>query len=140
MIKSEHIDHIVEEIDFVLKKMQKAQVPEEKLYYFSAAHGVISRVMNFQCDPVLVFAHQVLSTVHAAFTGRLAAMKSKEEKQFAVIPEMVEKLQEVLNDFKAALQRQEIPEIHIALQRFANLGFVPTGNGFYLYQKGVVKI
>ena len=60
-IEPGNIDHIAKEIDFALQRMGDAVTAEEKLYYFSAVHGVINRVMNFQFDPVLVFAHQVLS-------------------------------------------------------------------------------
>ncbi len=140
MINSEHAGRIVEEIDFVLKKMGEVETLDEKLYYFSAVHGMISRVMNFECDPVLVFAHQVLSTVHSAFITRLAAMRGGAERPLAVVPETVEKLQEVLSEFQKALHRQEISSIYNTLERFANIGFVTTGNGMYLYQKGVLKI
>ena len=139
-IEPGNIDHIAKEIDFALQRMVDAVTAEEKLYYFSAVHGVINRVMNFQFDPVLVFAHQVLSTVHGAFMSRLAAMKGGGEKHLAVSKEMVEKLQETLVKFRTALQENDQTKIDNALECFANIGYATTGNGFYLYQKSVLKI
>jgi len=135
-----NIDHIAKEIDFALQKMGDASTAEEKLYYFSAVHGVINRVMNFQFDPILVFAHQVLSTVHSAFMSRLAAMKGGGEKHLAVSPEMVEKLQETVIEFRTALQEKDQIKVYHVLERFANIGYATTGNGFYLYQRGMLKI
>ena len=139
-ITPENVDHIIKEIDFVLQKMGEALTAESKLYYFSAVHGVINRVMNFQCDPVLVFSHQVLSAVHSAFTSRLAATKGGGEKNLSVSEEMLEKLQEALGKFSTAFQKKDKARIYAALERFANLGYATTGNGFYLYQKGVLTI
>jgi len=139
-ISSDNLDYISKEIDFVLQKMDEAATPEEKLYYFSALHGIINRVMNFKCDPILVFAHQVLSTVHTIFISRFASIKSGGEKHLAIPPEILEKLQGTLSEFKTALQQKELPKIYSALQQFANIGYATTGNGFYLYQKGLLKI
>ncbi len=139
-IKYDNFDYIVKEIDFVLQKMSEAATTEEKLYYFSAAHGVINRVMNFDCNPVLVFAHQVLSAVHGTFMSRLAAAKSGGEKHLAITPEMVKKLQETLGKFRTALEQKDQAKIYNAMQQFANIGYTATGNGFYLYQKGLLKI
>ncbi len=139
-IEPKNIDHIAKEIDFVLQKISEAATTEEKLYYFSAVHGVINRVMNFDCNPVLVFAHQVLSSVHGIFMSRLAAAKSSGEKHLAVTPEMVKKLQETLEKFRTAFEQKDEAKICNALQKFANIGYTATGNGFYLYQKGVLKI
>jgi hypothetical protein len=139
-ITPENVDHIIKEIDFVLQKMGEALTAESKLYYFSAVHGMINRVMNFQCDPVLVFAHQVLSTVHSAFTSRLTAAKGDGGKHLSVSEEMLEKLQDTLGKFNIAFQTKDQAKIYASLERFANLGYATTGNGLYLYQKGVLKI
>ena len=88
-----YISHIVGEIDFALKKMSEAEPVEEKLYYFSAVHGIINRVVNFQYDPILIFAHQVLFGVHSAFASRFAAMKAGGEKHMELTPEIIKKLQ-----------------------------------------------
>jgi hypothetical protein len=135
-----NIDHIAKEIDFALQKMGEASAAEEKLYYFSAVHGVINRVMNFQCDPLLVFAHQVLSTVHGALMSRITATKGGGEKHLSVSKEMIEKLQETVIDFRTALKENDQEKIYSVLERFANIGYATTGNGFYLFQRGMLRI
>ncbi len=139
-IAPENVDRIAKEIDFVLQKMSEALTAESKLYYFSAVYGVINRVMNFQCDPVLVFSYQVLSAVHGAFTSRLAAAKGGSEKHLSVPEGMLEKLQEALGKFSTAFQKKDQARIYAALEWFANIGYATTGNGFYLYQKGELQI
>ncbi len=134
-VTSESIERISAEIDFALKKMEEAATPQEMFFYFSASYGVINRIMNFECDPVLVFSHQVLSTVHAAFTKRM----SMTETHMDVTPEMFEKLHSMLGEFVNALKQQDESKVFLALSKFSCLGYATTGNGFYLYKKGVLK-
>jgi len=139
-VPSEYMGLILQEMDFAIAKMREAKGTEGMLYYFSACHGSINRVMNFFCDPMLVFVHQVLATVHGALTGRIAATKGQVETPVVVSEEMLEKLGEYLQQLRSALQEQQEPRIYEVLMRLSNLAYATTGNGFYLYLRGMLKL
>jgi hypothetical protein len=58
---------IVDEINFVAKKMAKAQSASEKLFYFSAVFGILHRILNIEYDSDLVFSQFVIRATHDAF-------------------------------------------------------------------------
>ena len=39
-------DILINEIEYVLSKMGESDSLEEKLYYFTAVHGTINRILN----------------------------------------------------------------------------------------------
>lgn len=138
-ISAESFKKIGEEIDYVLQQMKQTDTPQRALYYFSAAQGVIYRVMNTECDPILVFAHQVLSTAHANFTAQLPSLGDRPNAA-VVADELLTLLHKALANFGVALNTQEDDQIYRALARIANITYAVTGNGYYLYIKGLLKL
>lgn len=119
----------------------KATSPEEKLYLFSAVFGTINRVMNFHCDPVLVFSHLVLQAVHQGLNTRLAASRGPTAQAHMAVPtEMIDALFAYLLEFSAALDSKVDSAVWAVLQKFSNLAYATTGNGFYLYLTGQLSL
>lgn len=139
-ISDDYLALIIKEMDFAIGKMNESKTPDEMLYYFSACHGVINRVMNFFCDPILVFTHQVLTVTHNALRSRIEAKRSQGEPFLTVPQEMLERLIEYTRELKGALHDKKEPRIYETLSRFSNLAYATSGNGYYLYQKGVLKL
>ena len=46
-INDKHRKMIIEEIYFIVSKMDESQEPERKLYFFSGVHSIIQRILNF---------------------------------------------------------------------------------------------
>ena len=141
-VTGEYMRQILDEMKVVEQQWGSAVTPEEKLYYFSAIFGAINRVMNFECDPVLVFVHQVLQALHHAVVNRLNSPKPPGQEVFLGVPaEMIDAILSALEELRAAFTKYASGENADAetwnvLKRFANIAYAATGNGFYLYLRG----
>jgi hypothetical protein len=128
---------IAEEIDFAVNKMKETKDPLQVLYYFSAIPGMFHRIFNMEYDPDLIFAHHVLLSTQEAFNARLKAIKSGDgtlmldDSQFETLIDMSQEL---------SIKIKKDKEIDSILKKFTILLYSTTGNGYYLMQKGLLKI
>ncbi len=83
---------IVDEINFVAKKMAKAQSASEKLFYFSAVFGILHRILNIEYDSDLVFSQFVIKATHDAFLNRLKAIQQGGDNTVSLSDDQFEKL------------------------------------------------
>ena len=120
--------------------MATAKTPGDRLYYFSAAFGQINRVMNFHCDPALVFAHQVIQQLHQSLFGRLTNALQSGDETAGMPEEMFLKLDSIAADLHSAIAKQSNEDLWKVLQSASNLGYATTGNGYYLYLQGKLKL
>ena len=129
---------LVKEINYAVKKINESSDAGEKLYYFSAVYGVVSRIFNLEYDSDLVYAHFILNQTHKAFLGRLQAITKGGEAIIPLHEEHFKKLSTVTKELAKKIEKDEgISEI---LKKFVILSFTTTGNGYYLQQKGLLKI
>ena len=131
---------ILDEFDQVCKLMAGTADPGEKLYYFSATHGVLNRVMNLHFDPLLVFAHQVLQTCGQGFSARLTQAVGPVELFRAHADVLFANLAEAVRDLRAAVESDDDSQMRLVLQHVDLLGYATTGNGLYLYVTGKLKL
>jgi hypothetical protein len=128
---------IIDEIKFAVDKMSESEDPNEVLYYFSAIPGIMHRVFNVEYDPDLVYMHHILRSTQEAFTQRLKASMGG-DAVFILDGGQIDKLIELS---KILLERlRDNKDIDRTLKKFTVLLYSTTGNGFYLMQKGVLKI
>ena len=135
-LNNENIKLISDELIFVVKKMDESEVPL-KLYYFSAVSGIFHRILNINYDPDLVFAHFVLRSTFDTFQQRLNALKQGD----ATVPlseEQFIKLTKLTKELAKTIKKGE--NIEKILKEFVVLAYSTTGNGYYLMQKGHLKI
>lgn len=125
---------LIDEIAFALEKMQVGKDPNLVMYYFSAVYGVLYRIFNIEFDSDLVFAHLILNVTAQQITSRLQAT----DKIIQIPENLFDKLIETTKDFLEAIKDNK--NLNEVLKRFTLLGYVTVGNGYYLYQKGLVKI
>jgi hypothetical protein len=131
---------IVDEIKEVEKLCIDTKSPEDKLYFFSATYGIINRVMNFYFDPILVFMHQILQVVHQAFTQRLTSPNISGTVSSSIPNEFWISLISYLSELRIAFEKKDEDNIRIVLEKFSNLWYATSGNGFYLYLRGKLHI
>jgi hypothetical protein len=136
-LKGEHKKVILEEFDFAVKKMREKQSAEDKLFFFSGTYGAISRVFNISFDPQLVFIHFVLNTAYTNIMGRLNAIKGGDKAvQF---PEwFFDRLTDATEDLGNKIEKGQ--DTYLVLEKINNLVYLTTGNGYYLLEKGMLKI
>jgi len=129
-------DSLIEEMDFVISKMKKCESVENTLYYFSAIPGAIQRIINIEYTPDLLYAHSILQNTYQSFIQRLSAAKSGDSVRLtdAQLDALNAYTEEFIEYVEKGLKLDDM------LKKFVILSFSTTGNGYYLMQKGVLKI
>ena len=134
-ISQEHRKFLVQEFRYAASKMIEVQDPRVKLYFFSATFAHINRIMNLEFEPQLAFSYFVLNAVYATINGRVS---SPPEPGIVIPDRLFEALISATEDYTDRLERNQ--DTYDVLERFANLAYATTGNGNYLYQKGLLTI
>lgn len=133
-IKEENKQSIISELEFSIQKMKEEQNPKTKLYFFSAVYGILQRIFNIDYDPDLVFAHFVINQVY----NNIAAAHMNPDPIIKLPEDLFERLTVVTGDFLEAIKKDE--NLYEVLKKYSLIGYVALGNGYYLYQKGLLKI
>ena len=104
---------------------------------FSAIHGTIQRVFNLEYDSDLVFIHNILQQTHFAFIQRLQAMKNG-DVAVPLIEEQMGGLIAAIKELSEKIRGND--KLNGTLKKFVILTYSTNGNGYYLLQKGLLKI
>ena len=128
---------MIKEVDFAIIKMEKSNTLEEKLYYFSSVFGMIQRIYNIEYDEDLVYAHFILRKAYEMFQARLSAIKTG-ERIIPLFEDQSKKLVQYTKELSKILQEKK--DLSHTLKKFTILAYSTTGNGYYLFQKGLLKI
>ena len=125
---------LLDEIRFVLGKMKEQEDPRNKLYYFTAIYGMMHRIFNLEYAPDLIFAHFVLRSTFDQIN-----LKLHDPEKVVGIPEgLFDKLFEATAELLDVIENNKNP--YEVLTRFVVLGYATGGNGYYLYEKGLLKL
>jgi len=128
---------LVNEIRTAVDYMSKANIAQEKMYFFSAVFGIANRVMNLEFDPELGFIHHVTNSAYTTINANLL-MVAQGQSVRTVPPQLFEKMQEALQDLATRIEKGE--PTYPVLERISNLAYSTSGNGYYLFLKGDLKI
>lgn len=127
----------VKEIRTVVDYMGKANTAQEKMYFFSAVYGMANRLMNLEFDPELGFLHHVTQAASTTINTHLA-LAAQGQSVATFPPPVFDKLQEALSDLAEYIE--EGKRTYPILERISNLAYSTSGNGYYLFLKGSLKI
>lgn len=132
-------EQLVKEIRFAIEGMRKSTKLTDKIYYFSAVYGVLDRVYNFEFDSELIFIYQVVRQVFDTINAKLSVSTQREGALGTTLPNnLFDKLCISLDELAEKIEKDQ--NTHLVLQNISNIGYSTTGNGSYLYLKGVLKI
>ena len=129
---------IINEVSFVVEKMEEKEGFREKLYYFSGIQGLLQRIFNIEYDPDLLFAFNVFESTQKSFMDRYGAIEKGGDKAVLIYQEQMDGLIEGAKEFANKIKNKK--NFDSTLKKLIVLSFSTTGNGFYLMQKGVLKI
>ena len=129
---------LTNEINFVVRQMRDVSSPAEKLYFFSALYGIAQRIINFEYDPELMFIHQVLQFVYNTINARIAMITTGQQTPVGIPDNLFTNLENSLAEMTYNIERGA--NTYPQLQAMVNLAYSTTGNGYYLYLKGMLKI
>ncbi len=128
---------LVKEIRTAADYMGKANSAQEKMYFFSAVFGIANRIINLEFDPELGFLHHVTQAAYNTINTNLVLVA--QGQSMATFPPLVfDKLREVLNDLATCIEDGK--QTYALLERISNLAYSTSGNGYYLFLKGSLKI
>jgi len=128
---------LIDELIFIIKKMKESEAAQEKMFFFSAAHGMVNRIMNLEFNSELAFLHFVLSGAHSTINARIAAIIAGDV--VIQIPKVFfDKLEESLEEIITLLEKNKAT--YPALEKIALITYCTTGNGHYMFTKGAVKV
>jgi hypothetical protein len=128
---------LVEEINQAAELMSQTNNIQEKIYYFSAVFGIAHRIMNIEFDPELGFIHHVTNNAYNIINSTLALM-SQGHSLPTFPPEFFDKIQSLLTDLASYINDGK--HTYPILENISNLAYSATGNGYYLYKKGSLKL
>lgn len=89
--------------------------------------------MNLCYDPILFFIHQVLLSTHQGFVQRVTQYQISGAISNSIPDELWKALFSYFSELITAFEKKEDNEIRKVLEKFSNLWYATTGNGFYLY-------
>jgi len=128
---------LVKEIRTVVKHMSTANTPQQKMYFFSAVFGIANRIMNLEFDPELGFIHHVTTAAYNTINTTLLLIS--QGQSVPTLPEGIfDRLQEALEDL--ATHIEEGKRTYPVLERISNLAYSTSGNGYYLFLKGMLRV
>lgn len=128
---------IINEIKYVQKKMKENSSLEKKLFYYSAIPAQFLRVLNLEYESDILYLHHVVNHTQGAFQQRLATMKAG-DINIEVNERQIEQLESLLDDVIGVVEQKK--KIDDVLKAFIELAYSTSGNGFYLMEKGLLKI
>lgn len=133
---------LAQEYKFVAERIQAESSLQGKLYFFSAFYGEANRALNLAWDTNLALAHMVLQNTYQTIFTRVQAMAAGGEPFVALPASFPQELTECSVELATLFQSQRIEDAALEkiLARFAELAYIATGNGYYLYVKGAIKL
>jgi len=129
---------MADEFRYVAERIREEKDLARKNYFFSAAYAVVYRVFNLEFDSSLVLVHDVLQRTYRNIDTRLTAIGSGQERAIKVPEGLFDRLAKHLDELGNAIDNKK--DITEPLRKIAVISYVTTGNGYYLYKKGILKI
>ncbi len=133
---------LADEFKLAASMVAKSSDISEKNYYFSVFFGETGRQLNMHWDADLSLLHLVVQAACQQIGGR-AQLTSGASFPLGGFPDgFLPAIDEVSNELATAFEGKEVdvPRLYAAISRIAELTYLISGNGVYLYQKGMIGI
>ncbi|NOR48321.1 MAG: hypothetical protein GQ533_09820 [Methanosarcinaceae archaeon] len=128
---------LVKELRLIEALMKKADNPDTKNYYFSAAYGITTRTYRYSFSKDVLLADLVLN--HAYQTLLEASRRLKTGDTPVLLDEIhFEKIEAGLRELADAFENDE--SILEPLENILTAVFSTSGAGNYLREKGLLKL
>jgi hypothetical protein len=110
---------------------------EKKIYYFSATYGITSRTYKYAFSKEVLLTDMLLQGTYNMLNERLQLMKAGDKN---VIPDasIFDKICDGIKDLANGFETSD--NVFEPLKTIVTAGFIATGPGNYLYEKGDIEI
>ena len=126
------------EFKYAAAKVAEAEDLPGKVYYFSVFFGETGRQLNNHWNADLALLHNVVQLACQVIpqVAQLPAIAAPPHVEF------LHAIDTVSVELAAAFETPELdmPRFYAAVARIAELTHLVSGNGAYLYQKGMIKL
>ncbi|MBN1176654.1 MAG: hypothetical protein JXA51_03130 [Dehalococcoidales bacterium] len=140
MLREELRKRLVEEYRYAVNKMQETDDLTRKLFYFSVFFGEAKRLINWEWNRELSLVHLVTQQVHTQINAALQAPNRLPIDWIGHFKRLTQVSSELATYFENVEKEGSTEEIYQILGHLAEIGYTFTGNGHYLYEKGILKI
>ena len=143
MLHEEFRQRLSKEYGYAVTKMQEVVQPAKKLFYFSVCFGDAQRVLNWEWNADLALIYMVTQQVYMQInaTMQVPGLGQTLPLDLTVI---FDKLTQVTSDLATYFEKAESDgskgELCQILGCFAEIAYAVSGNGSYLYEKGLFKL
>ena len=112
-----------------------------KIYFLSIFHGEPQRQLNVHWDPDLNLLFMIARIALQQMQSRPPLPGTPDAKD-GLPPGFLQALDAVAEELASIFEADVIDaaRFYVALGRLAELGYVVTGNGYYLYLKGMIIV
>lgn len=139
-ISNDNKNVIVNEFLKVHELMNGSKNNREKLFYFSATYAMVSRILNIEYNPTLIFIHSVLLSAHNNINSFVSNIINTKNNFYKIPENYFDILEDNLRELTGAITNNDKTNIYNILEKITVLGYITTGNGNYLYKKGMIKL
>lgn len=129
---------LINEIRFCANKIAEEADLQRKSYFYSHVYGAVGRVLDFSFDRHLILIDFVLEVSHSTISKRINEIVTEEDKTIPMIKGFFEGLVENLNELATKIEKDE--DTYKTLEKIVELTYVTTGDGYYQYTKGQIKL
>ncbi len=127
-------DLLIKEISYSRKKILEEPTLIKKTYYYGVMASRISSIRNVEFDSEINFISFVLGGSYFVLDDYF-----EEEKPPFEIPKIFfDKLCEYLKQLETKIKNKE--NTHTVLEKIAKLSMIVDSYGYYLFEKGEIKI
>lgn len=129
------------EFRIAASKINEARDIRTKNYYFSVFYGEAARQLNMHWDADIALLWIVTQTACQTINTRIVGAGEGPYPLGGFPVDFIQALDDVSNELAAAFEGDavDLVRLHAALKRTAEMTFATTGNGAYLYDKGMIK-
>lgn len=134
-------ERLSNELQYIVKQMRENQSDIfTQLYFFTAGYGLVNRLLNEKWDTELCLIHMVLQATYREIHNRLQSLSSGGDRTIPFPGGVMSALIEATERLEGIIREKKDNEIYSVLARFSELSYTTTGNGYYLFLKGELKI
>jgi len=138
-VRKEYRQRLAKEYLYAVTKMRETQ-PARKLYYFSVFFGEAQRMLNLEWDRDLALIYTVTLHVYTQITAQ-APLSGQLPIDVATVHEQLTKAAAALAAYYNNGENDDSrEEMYQTLGRLAEIAYMVSGNGSYLYEKGLIKL
>ncbi len=140
ILSEEKKEIIINEFNEVYNLMKKTNDVAEKIFYYSATYAMVSRVFNIEFDPLLILMHSILQKTYNEINNFASNISNKQNVFFTLPKNYFDILENTLKELIVSIDKNEDHLIYKTLEKLSVIGYITTGNGNYLYKKGLIEI